>query len=370
MKGQAPVSKKDKILILCVDRDDDLGVKAEIKTPVIGRKENEKAVVRLAIKDPEEADSNAMFAAIKLYDELTSRPGKNDYQVATIAGSKLGGVQADEKLARELEEVLGGFKASSTILVSDGYTDWDVSPIVSSRLPVTSVKRIVIRHSRSMELSWAILSRYVKTLLENPQYKRLALGVPGAALLVFAILSVLNLLVYATAATLALIGFILLARGFDIPLRIPTLPSPPRQFVVITSLIGLSVCVVGVYNGWYGATAQIPPESALGSLPAFVGYFVSSSLSYIVIGLCISLAGGATYWTLWRSERAWRSVAGIVITLGSWGIIEAMTPLLIEPGKPLTDLLINSVIYIPLMVVGLAVIYVLRSKIKFGKVSD
>ena len=44
------------ILILCVDRDADLGTKADIKTPLIGRAANLNAAVSLALKDPEEAD--------------------------------------------------------------------------------------------------------------------------------------------------------------------------------------------------------------------------------------------------------------------------------------------------------------------------
>ena len=43
----------EKVLILCVDRDDDLGVKTKIKTPILGRKENLEAAVALALKDPE-----------------------------------------------------------------------------------------------------------------------------------------------------------------------------------------------------------------------------------------------------------------------------------------------------------------------------
>ena len=57
-----------RILILCVDRDADFGTKAEIKTPLIGRAVNLNAAVSLALSDPEEADANAMFEAVSLYD--------------------------------------------------------------------------------------------------------------------------------------------------------------------------------------------------------------------------------------------------------------------------------------------------------------
>ena len=62
--------KAERILVLCVDRDDDLGMKAGIKTPILGRKDNVDAATSLALRDPEEADANAMFEAVRIYDNL------------------------------------------------------------------------------------------------------------------------------------------------------------------------------------------------------------------------------------------------------------------------------------------------------------
>jgi uncharacterized membrane protein len=53
---------KNRILILCVDRDGDIETKAGIKTPLLGRTANLDAAVSLALRDPEEPDANAMFA--------------------------------------------------------------------------------------------------------------------------------------------------------------------------------------------------------------------------------------------------------------------------------------------------------------------
>ncbi|MEC8913665.1 MAG: DUF373 family protein, partial [Candidatus Thermoplasmatota archaeon] len=48
-------------LVLTVDRDNDLGVKAGIRGPVIGRKPTLTAALRLGIADPEESDTNAIL---------------------------------------------------------------------------------------------------------------------------------------------------------------------------------------------------------------------------------------------------------------------------------------------------------------------
>jgi len=116
--------KEERVLILCVDRDNDLGAKAEIKTPLQGREENLTAAVRLALRDPEEPDANAMFEAVRIYDRLRQESETpENYQVATIAGSELGDVGADRKLVSQLTEVLKTFPASDVILVTDGYSD-------------------------------------------------------------------------------------------------------------------------------------------------------------------------------------------------------------------------------------------------------
>ena len=59
-----------KVLVICVDRDDDLGKKAKIKGPVIGREKNIEAGTALILADPGEADANTIFEAVKIFDEL------------------------------------------------------------------------------------------------------------------------------------------------------------------------------------------------------------------------------------------------------------------------------------------------------------
>jgi hypothetical protein len=83
-----------RILILCVDRDGDLGTKAGIKTPLVGRTVNLDAAVSLALKDPEEPDANAMFEAVSLYDRLQrQRSHLGHGRLHRRSGLALGGVK-------------------------------------------------------------------------------------------------------------------------------------------------------------------------------------------------------------------------------------------------------------------------------------
>jgi len=143
--------REERTLILCVDGDNDIGRKANVETPILSRNKNLEAATALAIADPEEADANAMFGAVRLYDQLTERYPEEVYQVATIAGDAMGGIEADRNIVRELEGILDDYKATGVILVTDGYSDEAVIPLIQSRVPITSVQHIVVKHSERLE---------------------------------------------------------------------------------------------------------------------------------------------------------------------------------------------------------------------------
>src|SRR5512137_2474107 len=147
---------KAKTLILCIDQDDDIGKKAKVPTPIVGVDANREAASSLAIADPEEADANAMFGAIKLYKELTAKYPGEEFQVATVAGSPSGGVEADRKMVEELKSVLDAFAASGIVLVTDGFADDVLKPILQSRVPITSVHHVIVKHSERIEETYAV----------------------------------------------------------------------------------------------------------------------------------------------------------------------------------------------------------------------
>ena len=89
-----------KTLILNVDRDDDFGRKAKIKSPIVGIKDNIDAANRLGQADPEDSDLNAIFSAISIYNSYVK--DKKDVEIATICGNISVGIKSDEILAKQL----------------------------------------------------------------------------------------------------------------------------------------------------------------------------------------------------------------------------------------------------------------------------
>ncbi len=372
--GEAQGKEQKRILILCVDRDGDLTTKAEIKTPIVGRKENLDAAVTLALHDPEESDANAMFEAVRTYDRLASEARPEEvFEIATLSGSEHGGVKADRKVVAELGELLGSFPASEVILVTDGYSDEAVLPLVESRVPVSSVRRLVVKHSESIEETAAVFSRYLKMLLEDPRYSRYVLGLPGLLILILGVLSLLNLVSVFWIIFVFVLGAFLLGKGFGVDRAAKKLYrwgkeySPPPLRVQISGFAAIAgiICVVlGVYLGWTAAAANAgnPSNIAewLGLLPKITGYFIKDSITLIVVGFCVALLGRAIRWYLERDPRLLRNGALIVSIAWSRQILDGTADVLTSPEMGYEKLIFSIIVGILIGIASVLVILVIH----------
>ncbi len=366
----------ERTLVLCVDRDDDLGVKAGVRTPILGREENINAAVTLALRDPEEPDTNAIFEAVKIYDRLReSADGEESHaecQIATIAGSEFGDVGADKELVSELTDVLKAFPASEVILVSDGFADETILPLVQSRVPVTSVRRVTVRHSESIEETVWLFSRYLKMLFENPRYARMALGLPGLLLIVLGVLSVLNWTSYSLIAFLVVLGCYLVVKGFMVDKAIRNFIvwvreySPPPVPTLITGFVALTgflLIGIGVYQGFYQASAfastmnppLIYPSDWVVVLPTLFGHFLSQAIFLAVVGVLIILFGRAVHWFAEHDSRLLRTVDIMVVVAWSWQIFYQVSRILIAPALAYEPLVYSIAIGIILAVASVVV---------------
>lgn len=364
------ISKMKRILILCVDRDNDLSVKTGIKTPLIGKEKNLNAAIALALKDPEESDANAMFEAVRIYDRLNSEARQNEaFEIATISGSELGGVGADRKIVAELNEILSSYKADEVILVTDGYSDEAVLPLVESRVPVSSVRRIIIKHSESIEETAALFTRYLKTVLENPRYSRLALGLPGILLFILGILSIFNLVHFYLMAIILVLGAYMFLKGFGVDKMAKSLyrwvreysPPPIRVQISTFSTVAGVICVVfGIYLGFENAIIYFPSEDWISFIPQIAGYFIKNSKDLIVSGVCVFLLGRAIRWYFERDSRLLRNSALIVLIGWSREIFESASRLLIDPKMGYEALIFSIIIGIMIGIASFLVILVVN----------
>ena len=279
----------NKLLVICIDRDDDLGRKTGISTPVVGRNACIEAAQRLALEDPEDADSNSIFFAVKTYEDLVSKG--YEAQVITVTGVENRGVQADEKVASEIKSVLKKFSANGAVIVSDGEDDEMVIPVIQNVIPVISVQRVVMQVSRTIEHSYAVFGKFLKLVMYNPKYSKFFLGVPGILLLIGGIGAVTGYNVEIFAVLITILGGAFLIRAFDIDKAWtnwakPTPEGFTRMFTLITGLILIAASVpAGITTV---SPENIPSDLGIINLitdEVVIGQFVSGMIPFLWIGL-------------------------------------------------------------------------------------
>ncbi len=237
--------RQGKILVLCVDRDNDVGHLLNIKTPIIGEKNVLDIAMKYILSRPDDSDANAMFAAIQTLREMRRLEGEDRVEVAVIAGLEEEGVKADIKILRELDEILSRINVSGVILVSDGPTDEAVAPLIQSRVPIISIRRVIVQQSRGVEETFVLLVRYVKKLFEEEKYRKYTLGVPGAFFMFYIVLSYL-IPNFVWPLLIFFFGLLLFIKGYDVDRKFKEIyRTSPITFVsIILSAIVFAIAVL------------------------------------------------------------------------------------------------------------------------------
>lgn len=349
--GSAKDGAHSRVLVLCIDRDDDIGTKGGIETPIVGRDPCINAATRLAIEDPEDADSNAIFGAVKTYEELVSKG--YTVEVAVVAGKFNRGVEADEKISLEIKSILEKYHADGAVIVSDGEDDETVLPVIQSRVPVISVQRVIIRHSRSVEYSYAVFGRYLKLLAYDPQYSKFFLGVPGVLLAAGALAVVFEAGKWLAAIVLAILGGAFIVRAFDIDKAVSSLGRlTPTSFIRIFSVIaGVLMILASMANG----LSSIPPDMIRPEMNpidyvtnrVIVGSFAAGTITLLWIGIATLIAGDLLSSWFKGSSRTMSDILRLAVLALLYIPVLQFASVLTEGTSPFT--LISS------LLVGLAV---------------
>ena len=288
-------STANRLLVICVDRDNDVGEKTGIVTPVVGRDACIEAAQRLALEDPEDADSNAIFSAIKTYEDLISKG--YEVEVITVTGVSDRGVQADEKIAVEIRKVLQTYSANGAVIVSDGEDDESVIPVIQNVLPVISVQRVVMKVSRSVEYSYAVFGKYLKMVAYDSKYSKFFLGVPGILLLIGGVATVFGYTAEIFAVLVSILGGAFLIRAFDVDRAFSNFTKPtPSGFVrLFTMVAGIILILSSVPAGISNVDTNLVEEDAeitsIVTDRVIVGQFIAGGLPILWVGIGAIFAG-------------------------------------------------------------------------------
>lgn len=350
LEKEVNASSANKLLVICVDRDNDIGEKAGIQTPVIGRDACIEAAQRLALEDPEDADSNSIFSAIKTYEDLISK----DYEVevVTVAGVKDRGVEADEKILKEIKLVIGKFDANGAVIVSDGEDDESVIPVIQNVLPVVSVQRVVMKVSRSVEYSYAVFGKYLKMIAYDTKYSKFFLGVPGILLLIGGIATVFGYTAEIFAVLVSILGGAFLIRAFDIDKAWSnwTKPTPMGFIRMFTMVAGILLILSSVPAGISTLdSALLEQETELITKftdKVIIGQFVAGALPILWVGIGAIFAGTLLSNWIGGIPRQISDILRLVVLVSLYPTVAQFTNIMIYDE--------NSFSLIPPLLAGLA----------------
>lgn len=334
-------SAASRLLVICVDRDNDVGEKAGIRTPVIGRDSCIEAAQRLALEDPEDADSNSIFAAIKTYEDLVSKGYITE--VVTVAGVKNRGIQADEKILAEITKIQKEFGANGAVIVSDGEDDESVIPVIQNVLPVISVQRVVMKVSRSVEYSYAVFGRYLKTIAYDSRYSKFFLGVPGILMLIAGIATIFGFTELIFASMIIILGGAFVVRAFDVD-RVWSSWSKPtpmgfvRIFTMVTGalliLSSIPAGIAAIDEGLLaGADADIVSKV---TDKVIIGQFIAGALPILWIGLGAILAGSFLSNVIGGTPKHTVDILRVVVLVAVYPTIHQFTNIMIHDESSFT----------------------------------
>ena len=357
MQNETTETKTSRLLVICVDRDDDIGVKAGVVTPVIGRNACIDAAQRLALEDPEDADSNSIFAAVKTFEDLISKGYQAE--VAIVAGTEHKGVQGDEKIVSQVKTIAASFSANGAVIVSDGEDDESVIPIIQNVLPIVSVKRVVMRVSRTVEYSYAVLGRYLKAIAFDSKYSKFFLGVPGILLLIGGVATILGLTKLIFAVLVSILGGAFLIRAFDIDRAWSNWNKPTpggfiRTFTLVAGIVMiLASLTAGLSSVIPGITAK--PDSILKLVlnQQTVGLFVAGMLPFLWMGIGCIFGGSLLSSWFKGGISSITDILRIIVLVTLYPIVYQFTEIMTKGESPIT--------LIPPLLLGLAVILISAS---------
>ncbi len=275
--------KQRPILVLCIDRDNDLFEKARVSGPLVGREKNLEGALALSLADPEDPDSNAIYYAVKTYDKM--RTEGIDVEVITLTGDRKLGFAADKEISSQFDKIAAELNPTSCILISDGASDEEILPIIKSRIKVDSTKIVFIKQAKELEKTYFVLLEKLK----DPYFARIIIGIPAALILLLSLSSYLGL---GWQPVGVVVGIFLLARIFGVDELVGGVIKDFRFSFERTSWVGyigsLAIFSIAVFVGYQAAQNAI--NLSLSTEKA-IAYVMGSTVWIVFIGLLLIMVG-------------------------------------------------------------------------------
>ena len=308
------------LLVIAIDRDNDLGRKTGIRSPVIGREANVKAALELGLADPEESDTNTMLAAIRAYDQLLK--DDKSVEVVTICGDVRVGTKSDMKIANTLDQVIAKTNATRAILVSDGAEDRELEPIIRSRLRIDSTRMVVVQQSRPIEDTlYTIIHK-----MEDPKIQRQFILPVALVMFVWGLMTWFGLSEIASGAIWVVLGGYMLVKvaGWEEAIRnfyteLLTVTSERVSFYAYAWLIAALLMIVGITRG----LDQMQEVSGQGVLAMVLAFLSLDGVLLLLLASIVCIEISRTIDAYLRDGIFNINIVRFIFTVASMGLITA-----------------------------------------------
>ncbi|MFA5412541.1 MAG: DUF373 family protein [Candidatus Micrarchaeia archaeon] len=342
------------ILVLCIDRDNDLYEKAKVSGPLIGREENLEGATKLALADPEDTDANAIFSAIRMYDQLKAE--KKNVEIVTLTGHKKLGYKADLEISGQLNKILAEIPAESCVFVSDGASDEEIMPIIRSRIKIDAVKVVVMKQAKELEKTYFVMLEKLK----DPYYARIIFGVPAILILLFSVSSLLDL---GWKPVGVLIGLYLLIKGFGIEEHIFSIAREFRFSIEKTSWLAYISAFALLLISLWAAQEAYTEAANLGLDGGKTVAYVLKSLLFLLPWMALLVIGGKTIDAITENKKfivtryALYAIAllltAMILSIGAQWVLNLDEPY-VSFGDFLLAIVVGLVIgYTAIMIIGM-----------------
>ncbi|MFH1364446.1 MAG: DUF373 family protein [Candidatus Aenigmatarchaeota archaeon] len=325
--------KKDKIIVLSIDRDDDIGRKTSFSGPIVGKANVLKCATEFALSDPEDSDVNGLFQAIRVYEEVRN---KHEAQIAALTGNINVGVESDKRIAKQLDTVLKRFDADYAIIVTDGAEDEHILPIIQSKVPILSVKRIIVKQSEKLESTYYQVKDFINESLENPKFARIVFGLPAIILILLGIFGIEGFRV-----VIGVLGAYLFIKGFKLEGYISRgwneLHSSftRRRLSFFFYLFMIVFFALGTFRG----ITVAPNYLDFGLFEIAASYLSASIYFYFISGIALWMARNVTFRKRSPSRVAAIPIFGLAIAI----VVFNSSELIIRPDYPIIDFIYSTV---------------------------
>ncbi len=323
----------EKRIILTIDRDNDIGEKAGIRGPILGVKDNLKAANALSMADPSDTDANTIFAALKLKKENPS------YEIATLTGHKQIGIKSDEKITKQLNQILKKTKAKKAIMVTDGAEDEFVLPIIQSKLEILTVHRVVVQQSERLEGAYYMIKNFINNIIDDKRLAKVFLGLPAIAFILIALFGAEGWRII-----LGALGLYLFIKGFKLEKAVKGMTRAMSESLekghvsFFLYAIGIVFIFIAVAFGYYNVNIV----GAFDLLSASLAFIYGSIYIFFIAGFMIW--AGSTLFAYSQDKFSARLITVLALFFAIIIVGRSATEVLLQPELGINPLVASIII--------------------------